>query len=161
MKTRSSDCPVWYLDLKLLVDYYDPPHRYHHTAPISSFYALREGLAAIKDEGVERRFERHARSHAEFVRRVEAMGLKMFAAAGHRLPNLNTVRVPEGMDDAAVRKALMADHSIEVGAGFGPLAGKIFRIGLMGPLATPEGLDRFFGAFEKCIAAAGALAGKA
>jgi alanine-glyoxylate transaminase/serine-glyoxylate transaminase/serine-pyruvate transaminase len=160
LKGRTQDCPVWYLDLKMLADYYDPPHRYHHTAPISSFYALREGLAAIREEGVERRYERHARSHTEFVRRVEAMGLRMHVASGHRLPNLNTVRVPEGVDDALVRRTLLEEHDIEVGAGFGPLAGKIFRIGLMGPLASGEGLDLFFGAFEKCMATAGALAGK-
>ncbi len=160
LKGRSSDCPVWYLDLKMLADYYDPPHRYHHTAPISSFYALREGLAAVRQEGVDRRFERHFRSHVEFVRRIEAMGLRMHVAPGQRLPNLNTVRVPEGVDDALVRRALLEEHDIEVGAGFGPLAGKIFRIGLMGPLATPAGLNLFFEAFEKCMAAAGALVGK-
>jgi alanine-glyoxylate transaminase/serine-glyoxylate transaminase/serine-pyruvate transaminase len=158
LKTRTLDCPVWYLDLKLLGEYYDKPHKYHHTAPISSFYALREGLAAIREEGVERRFERHARAHTEFVRRIEAMGMQMFAPAGHRLPNLNTVRVPDGMDDALVRRTLLAEHDIEVGAGFGPLAGKIFRIGVMGPLANKDGLDVFFGAFEKCVAGAGALA---
>ena len=144
----------------MLADYYDPPHRYHHTAPISSFYALREGLAAVRQEGVDRRFERHFRSHVEFVRRIEAMGLRMHVAPGQRLPNLNTVRVPEGVDDALVRRALLEEHDIEVGAGFGPLAGKIFRIGLMGPLATPAGLNLFFEAFEKCMAAAGALVGK-
>jgi alanine-glyoxylate transaminase/serine-glyoxylate transaminase/serine-pyruvate transaminase len=160
LKARKLDCPVWYLDLKLLAEYYDLPHKYHHTAPISSFYALREGLAAIQEEGVERRFERHARAHAEFVRRIESMGLRMFAPAGHRLPNLNTVRVPEGVDDALVRRDLLAEHGIEVGAGFGPLAGKIFRIGVMGPLANDAGLDLFFGAFEKCVQAAGTLAGK-
>ncbi len=84
----------------------------------------------------------------------------MHVAGGHRLPNLNTVRVPEGVDDALVRRTLLEEHDIEVGAGFGPLAGKIFRIGLMGPLASGEGLDLFFGAFEKCMATAGALAGK-
>src|SRR5579871_392162 len=161
LKARKLDCPVWYLDLKLLAEYYDQPHKYHHTAPISSFYALREGLAAIQEEGVERRFERHARAHAEFVRRIESMGLQMFAPAGNRLPNLNTVRVPEGMDDAAVRRDLLTEHGIEVGAGFGPLAGKIFRIGVMGPLANEAGLDLFFGAFEKCVQAAGAVATKA
>jgi len=158
LKARTLDCPVWYLDLKLLAEYYDQPHKYHHTAPISSFYALSEGLAAIREEGVERRFERHARAHAEFVRRIEAMGLQMFAPAGHRLPNLNTVRVPEGMDDTLVRRSLLTEYGIEVGAGFGPLAGKIFRIGVMGPLANKEGLDLFFGAFEKCVVESGAFA---
>jgi alanine-glyoxylate transaminase/serine-glyoxylate transaminase/serine-pyruvate transaminase len=154
LKTRTSDNPVWYLDLKMLMDYYDGPHRYHHTAPISSFYALREALAAIREEGTAARYERHAQAHREFVNRVERLGMEMLAAPGHRLPNLNTVRVTEGVDDAVVRKALVQEHGIEVGAGFGPLAGKIFRIGVMGPLANREGLDLFFNAFESCMAAA-------
>src|SRR5262249_35622154 len=130
LKARKTDSPVWYLDLKLIGEYYDAK-KYHHTAPISSFYALREGLAAILTEGPQKRFERHARAHAEFVRRVEAMGLKMHVAAGQRIPNLNTVRVPEGADDAQIRRTLLEEHNIEVGAGFGPLTGKILRIGLM------------------------------
>jgi alanine-glyoxylate transaminase/serine-glyoxylate transaminase/serine-pyruvate transaminase len=156
LKARKGPNSVWYFDLKLLSEYYGAQRRYHHTAPVSNFYALRESLAAILEEGVERRFERHARCHAEFVRRIEAMGLQMHVAAGQRVPNLNTVRVPEGVDDALVRRTLVAEHGIEVAGGFGPLAGKIFRIGVMGPLATPEGLDLFFGAFERCLAVAGA-----
>ena len=154
LNARKIDNPVWYLDLKLLTAYYDGK-KYHHTAPISTFYALREGLAAILDEGMDKRFARHVAAHQEFVRRIEAMGLKMHVAAGQRMPNLNTVRVPDGVDDAPIRKALLEKHGIEVGAGFGPLGGKIFRIGIMGPLANNEGLDLFFGAFEKCMAAAG------
>lgn len=156
LAARTFDNPVWYLDLKMLLDYYDAPHRYHHTAPISSFYALREALAAIREEGTAQRFERHAWAHREFVKRLEAMGLSLHAAPGHRLPNLNTVRVPAGVDDAAVRRMLLQEFGIEVGAGFGPLAGKIFRIGLMGPLADQEGLDLFFNAFEACLSTAGA-----
>jgi alanine-glyoxylate transaminase/serine-glyoxylate transaminase/serine-pyruvate transaminase len=158
LKARKAANSVWYFDLKLLSEYYGALRRYHHTAPVSNFYALREGLAAILDEGVERRFERHAHCHAEFVRRIEAMGLRMHVASGHRIPNLNTVRVPEGVDDALVRRTLLAEHGIEIAGGLGPLAGKIFRIGVMGPLATPEGLDQFFGAFERCLAVAGASA---
>ena len=159
LKQRKMDNPIWYLDLKLLAGYYDE-RKYHHTAPISSFYALREGLAAILEEGADRRYERHARAHAEFVRRIEAMGLEMFVAPGRRLPNLNTDRVPEGVDDAQVRAALLEQHGIEVGAGFGPLAGKIFRIGVMGPLASSQGLDLFFHAFDTCLNAAGASAAR-
>jgi alanine-glyoxylate transaminase/serine-glyoxylate transaminase/serine-pyruvate transaminase len=160
VKARKTPNAVWYFDLKLLSEYYGEQRRYHHTAPISNFYALREGLAAVLDEGVERRFERHARCHIEFVKRIEAMGLKMLVAPALRIPHLNTVRVPEGVDDALVRRALLSEHGIEIAGGFGPLAGKIFRIGIMGPLATPEGLDLFFGAFERCLAAAGAPAVK-
>jgi alanine-glyoxylate transaminase/serine-glyoxylate transaminase/serine-pyruvate transaminase len=155
LRARKTDVPVWYLDLKLLAEYYDG-RKYHHTAPISSFYALREGLAAILEEGTANRFQRHARAHAEFVRRVEAMGLRMHVAPGQRIPNLNTVRVLEGVDDAPIRRELLEEHGIEVGAGLGPLAGKIFRVGLMGPLANKKGLDLFFHAFEACLARAAA-----
>ena len=150
LNQRRKDNVIWYLDLKMLGDYFDGK-KYHHTAPVSNYYALREALAAIHEEGVEARFTRHARAHASFVRRVEAMGLKMLVAEGHRLPTLNTVCVPEGVDDTVVRKRMLEEHGIEISGGFGPLAAKIFRIGVMGPLATEAGLDLFFEAFEKCV----------
>lgn len=149
---RKTDNPVWYLDLKLIAEYYEAPHKYHHTAPISSFYALREGLAAIMDEGAQQRFARHQRCHQDFVRRIEAMGLSMHVAAGSRIATLNTVRVPDGVDDARVRRKLLSEHSIEISGGFGPLAGKIFRIGFMGPLATDENVGLFCAAFSGCLA---------
>jgi len=151
LNARATPNRIWYLDLKLLMDYYDGK-KYHHTAPVSTFYALREALAAIQEEGVEQRFARHLQAHGSFVRRIEALGLKMHAAEGQRLTTLNTPRVPEGVDDARVRKQLLEEFSIEVAAGFGPLAGKIFRIGVMGPLATEPNLDLFFEAFGKCLA---------
>ncbi len=157
LKARKTVNSIWYLDLKLLTEYYGTQRRYHHTAPVSSFYALREGLAAVLDEGVEHRFQRHASMHTEFVRRMEALGLRMHVEnPAHRIPNLNTVRVPEGVDDALVRRTLLAEHGIEIAGGFGPLAGKIFRIGIMGPLAHPDGLNLFFNAFERCLAGVGA-----
>src|SRR5262249_55448382 len=88
VKTRKSDSPIWYLDLKMLAAYYDE-RKYHHTAPVSAFYALREGLAAIREEGIEQRFARHASAHASFVKRIEAMGLTMHVAPGKRLTTLN------------------------------------------------------------------------
>lgn len=152
LEARATDNVVWYLDLKMLRDYYDGK-RYHHTAPVSSFYALREALAAIREEGLEARFARHAQAHDSFVRRVEEMGLSMLVAPGRRLPTVNTVRVPEGLDDAAVRKRMLEEHGIEIAGGLGPLAGKIFRIGVMGPLATNASLDLFFEAFASCVGA--------
>ena len=149
LKNRNN--PVWYLDLKLIADYYDAPHKYHHTAPISTFYALREGLAAIMDEGADQRYARHQKAHEYFVKKMEALGLEMHVAEGKRIATLNTVRVPAGVDDAAVRRKLLADHSIEIAGGFGPLAGKIFRIGLMGPLGTVENVDLFSGALSQCL----------
>jgi len=151
LNARTAPNSIWYLDLKLLMDYYDGK-KYHHTAPVSSFYALREALAAIQEEGVEQRHARHLKAHISFVRRAEAMGLKMHVAPGHRLTTLNTPRVPEGVDEAKVRKQLLDEYGIEVAGGFGPLAAKIFRIGVMGPLATEPNLDLFFEAFAKCLA---------
>jgi alanine-glyoxylate transaminase/serine-glyoxylate transaminase/serine-pyruvate transaminase len=150
LRARKIDNPVWYLDLKLIADYYDA-RKYHHTAPISTFYALREGLAAIMDEGAANRFARHQRCHQDFVRRIEAMGLSMHVAAGRRIATLNTVRVPQGADDALVRKRLLTEHDIEIAGGFGPLAGKIFRIGLMGPLATDENVAFFCDALSQSL----------
>ena len=153
LQARKQPNMVWYLDLTLLSDYYGPAHRYHHTAPISNFYALREGLALIEEEGVEARWARHLANHNLLVAGLEAMGLTMHVAPDCRIPHLNTVRVPEGVDDLAVRKRLMTDYGIEIAGGFGPLAGKIFRIGLMGPLATPGNTRFFLDAFAKSLRA--------
>jgi alanine-glyoxylate transaminase/serine-glyoxylate transaminase/serine-pyruvate transaminase len=151
LNARTAPNSIWYLDLKLLMDYYDGK-KYHHTPPVSSIYALREALAAIQEEGVEQRFARHLQAHHSFVRRIESMGLKLHVPEGQRLTTLHTPRVPEGVDDAKVRKQLLDDYGIEVAGGLGPLAGKILRIGVMGPLATEANLDLFFEAFGQCMA---------
>ena len=151
LRARKRPADTWYLDLALLDEYYDGSHRYHHTAPISLFYALNEGLHIICEEGARNRWKRHHEAHLRLVKGLEGMGLIMFVPEPHRMWNLNTVRVPKGVDDMAVRKQLMAEHGIEVLGGFGPLAGKIFRIGLMGPLATPESTDFFLNAFGRAL----------
>lgn len=152
LRTRKSPCPIWYMDLKLLLDYYEGAHRYHHTAPITTFYALREGLALVQEEGVEARFARHQEVHDEFVGRMEAAGFEMFIPDdAQRIPTINTMRIPEGVSDVEVRKRLLEKYDIDIAAGFGPLAGKIFRVGLMGPLATPENVDLLTGALIECI----------
>ena len=138
LKAKKTTPADWYLDLKLLADYYEGARRYHHTAPISLFYALREGLSVINDEGIENRWLRHKLSHEMFVTGVEAMGLRMHVKAGNRIWNLNTPVIPEGVDDLKVRKRLLAATDIEISGGFGPLAGKVFRVGIMGPLATED-----------------------
>ena len=138
LRSRTSPSRSWYLDLKLIYDYSTVSHRYHHTAPISMFYALREALLVIAEEGVEKRWERHRRCHQAFVKGIEAMGLRMHVPEGHRIPTLNTVSVPQGVDDAKVRARLLKGSGIEIAGGFGPLAGKVFRIGVMGPLATED-----------------------
>jgi len=155
LRARTSPCRSWYLDLKLLYDYYTNLHRYHHTAPISLFYALREALVLIAEEGIQNRWERHHGCHRRFVHDIEAMGLEMHVPQGHRIWNLNTVRVPAGVDDAKVRKALLEAYGIEIQGGFGPLAGKIFRIGIMGPLATEGNVTLLLRAFGSALAAQG------
>jgi len=155
LRARTSPSRSWYLDLKLIYDYSTVSHRYHHTAPISMFYALREALLVIAEEGMEKRWERHRRCHQFFVQQIEGMGLGMHVPAAHRIPTLNTVLVPNGVDDAKVRKRLLDGPGIEIAGGFGPLAAKIFRIGIMGPLATEEKVEFFMGEFRKALKAEG------
>jgi len=152
LQARTQPLDTWYLDLKLLREYYDAPHKYHHTVPISSFYALAEGLRAIAEEGVENRWRRHCDAHVRFVDGIRRLGLRMLVAEGKRVPNLNTVSVPDGTSDSTVRARLMNEYGIDVAGGFGPLAGKIFRIGIMGPLATAAGVDDFLSAFAQALA---------
>jgi alanine-glyoxylate transaminase/serine-glyoxylate transaminase/serine-pyruvate transaminase len=143
------------MDLKLLDDYYGNAHRYHHTAPISMFYALREALGGVMEEGLENRWARHRRNHQALVAAIEAMGMKMHVAAPHRLWTLNTPCVPDGIEEIKVRKRLFDQHSIEVLGGFGPLAGKVFRIGLMGASSTKENILRLLDALEQSLRAEG------
>ena len=155
LRDRTSTVRSWYLDLKLIYDYSTVSHRYHHTAPISMFYALREALLVIAEEGIENRWERHRRCHKSFVQGIKGMGLGMHVPAEHQIATLNTVCVPKGVDEAKVRKRLLDDPGIEIAGGFGPLAGKIFRIGVMGPLATEENVQFFLKEFKKALGAEG------
>jgi alanine-glyoxylate transaminase/serine-glyoxylate transaminase/serine-pyruvate transaminase len=151
LRARTSPSRSWYFDLKLIHDYSTVSHRYHHTAPISMFYALREALLVIADEGIENRWERHRRCHKLFVKGIEAMGLSMHVPEEHQIATLNTVCVPQGVDEAKVRKHLLDESGIEIAGGFGPLAGKIFRIGVMGPLATEDNVQFFLKEFKKTL----------
>ena len=155
LRARTSPVRSWYLDLKLIHDYSTVSHRYHHTAPISMFYALREALTVIAEEGIENRWERHRQCHALFAAGVERMGLRFHVPKEHRITTLNTVRVPEGVDEAKVRRRLLDGPGIEIAGGFGPLAGKIFRIGVMGPLATRDNVQFFLKEFERALGAEG------
>src|SRR5271156_4412226 len=155
LRARTSPVPSWYFDLKLIHDYSTVSHRYHHTAPISMFYALREALLVIADEGIENRWERHRHCHRLFVQGIEAMGLRMHVPKEHRITTLNTVCVPKAVDEAKVRKRLLDEADIEISGGFGPLAGKIFRIGLMGPLATEDNVRFFLKEFSHALNAEG------
>ena len=155
LRARTSPVRSWYLDLKLIYDYSTVSHRYHHTAPISMFYALREALLVIAEEGIENRWQRHRRCHGLFVKGIEAMGLRMHVPAEHRIATLNTVCVPNGVDEAKVRRRLLDEAGIEIAGGFGPLAGKVFRIGVMGPLATEDNVQFFLKEFSKALNAEG------
>ncbi len=155
LRARTTPSRSWYLDLKLIHDYSTVSHRYHHTAPISMFYALREALMVITEEGIENRWERHRRCNKVFVKSIEAMGLRMHVPEQHRIATLNTVCVPQGVDEAKIRRRLLDGPGIEIAGGFGPLAGKVFRIGVMGPLATEENLEFFLDEFKKALKAEG------
>lgn len=129
---RKTRVQSWYLDVNLLASYWGQDRVYHHTAPISMNYALHEALRLVLLEGLENRWRRHEQNHLALRRGLAAMGLEIASQEGHQLWQLNAVRVPEGVDEAAARKRLLTDFNIEVGAGLGPLKGQIWRIGLMG-----------------------------
>jgi len=152
LNARRAPVPEWYMDLRLLGDYFDG-HKYHHTASATLFYALHESLRLILEEGLDNRFARHRRAHQALVRGFEGLGLKMHVAERLRIPHLNTPRVPEGVDDAKVRKHLLEKSGIEIAGGFGQLAGKVFRIGLMGPMANDECVQMFLGKFGEAMEA--------
>jgi alanine-glyoxylate transaminase/serine-glyoxylate transaminase/serine-pyruvate transaminase len=155
LRARKSIIHTWYLDLQLLDSYYTG-HRYHHTASATMFYALREGLAIVQEEGLENRWERHRRNHVAFIEGIEKLGLQMLVAdPANRLWTLNTPRVPEGVDDAKVRQYLLERHGIEISGGFGPLAGKVFRIGLMGYGSTADNVQLVLETFSEALKHAG------
>ena len=150
-RERMVPCRSFYLDLKLLEDYW-VGRKYHHTLSSTLIYALREALLIVEEEGLEERYARHERHHRALAAGVEAMGLSLLPPPPERLWTLNTVRVPQGVEEAAVRRTLLSTFNLEVGAGLGPLAGKIWRVGLMGAGSTPQTLLQFLGALEGALA---------
>jgi alanine-glyoxylate transaminase/serine-glyoxylate transaminase/serine-pyruvate transaminase len=144
----------FYLDLGLLEDYWIR-RRYHHTLSAPLMYALREALCAIEDEGLQARWDRHQRNHRALVAGLEALGLTLLPPETERLWTLNAVSVPDGMDEAAVRRQLLTEFGIEIGAGLGPLAGRIWRVGLMGSGSTFGNVLLFLSALERTLARAG------
>src|SRR5215468_408673 len=154
VKARKTPVQSFYLDFQLLDSFYTR-HKYHHTASATLFYAIREGLAIIKEETLEARWDRHRKNHEAFVAGIEAMGLSMHVAAGHRLWTLNTPKVPAGVDDAKVRAWLLENRSMEIAGGFGPLAGKVFRIGTMGYGSTADNVQLILGSLAEALKHAG------
>ncbi|HKA18317.1 MAG TPA: alanine--glyoxylate aminotransferase family protein [Blastocatellia bacterium] len=155
IRGRKSKVQSWYLDMIMVEKYWGSDRTYHHTAPISMNYALREALRIVCDEGLEPRWQRHESNHRALVAGIEAMGLQMNVGKPHRLWSLNAVRVPEGIDDARVRARLLNDSNIEIGGGLGPLKGKIWRIGLMGSGSSRENVLLVLEALQKALNAEG------
>jgi alanine-glyoxylate transaminase/serine-glyoxylate transaminase/serine-pyruvate transaminase len=153
-KQRKRQPPSFYLDIQLL-DQYWKGAVYHHTSSCSLNYALLEALLLIEEEGLDKRIARHARNHRALVAGVEAMGLQMLVAPEHRLPSLNTVRIPDGVDDARVRGYLLERFNLEIGGGLGKLKGKVWRVGLMGYSSSAERILFFLSCISQACAVQG------
>ena len=144
----------WFLDMNLIMGYWGQGTRraYHHTAPVNAMYALHESLLMVHEEGLENTWTRHRHNHEALKAGLEAMGLSFIVDEAHRLPQLNAVTIPEGVDDAAVRARLLDEHHLEIGAGLGDLAGKVWRIGLMGYSSRIENITQCLAALDAVLA---------
>lgn len=155
LEKRKAPVVSWYLDFGMVRDYWGNERKYHHTAPINMIYAIREALRLIAEEGLENRFARHRRNHRALVAGLETMGLAMLVPEKERLPMLNAVCIPEGINDVKVRKALLNDFAIEIGGGLGQFAGKVWRVGLMGHSCRRHNVVLFLSALETVLKAEG------
>lgn len=151
LMARESKVRSWYLDLTLLFSYWGEGRRYHHTAPVSMNYALREALRLAAEEGLEARFERHAQNAQMLWDGLAALDMVPLLPADIRMPMLTTVRLPEGLDEAAIRRRLLAEYNIEIAGGLGAFAGKVWRIGLMGYSSRRENVVTLLGALEHLL----------
>lgn len=153
IKNRKTPVQSWFLDVNLMLNYWsgDGGRTYHHTAPVNGMYGLHESLLMLLEEGLEASWARHAQHHESLVAQLEQLGLSMFVPADERLPQLNTVTIPDGCDDAAVRRYLLIEYGLEIGAGLGPLAGKVWRIGLMGHSCDQEHVDLSVRALKEAL----------
>ncbi|MCE9534642.1 MAG: alanine--glyoxylate aminotransferase family protein [Planctomycetes bacterium] len=155
MAKRKTKVQSWYLDLTMIRTYWGSDRAYHHTAPISMIYALREGLRIVHEEGLDNRWKRHFRNHQAIKAGLLALGLTYTAKEGHQLPQLNAVRIPAGVDDLVIRKRMLNEFGIEIGGGLGDLKGKAWRIGLMGYNSKPSAVFQLLAALELCLRGAG------
>lgn len=152
LMNRKTKVPNWYLDISLIATYWEGTTRtYHHTAPINMEYALYAALKEILDEGLDKVFLRHENVHKQLVDGLAALGMEMLVDSPYRLPMLNAVKVPTGLDEAAIRRRLLKEFHIEIGAGLGPLAGKIWRIGIMGHTARTANVTRVLDTLRKVL----------
>jgi alanine-glyoxylate transaminase/serine-glyoxylate transaminase/serine-pyruvate transaminase len=159
VKARKTKPGTWYLDLALLFQYWGEDggakkRAFHHTAPIQSIYGIHEALRLILEEGLEKRWARHTTAHEALVAGLGKLGLELFTPASHRAPTINVVKVPEGVDDAKLRSRLLT-MGVEIGGGLGALAGKVWRVGVMGYNAQPERVGMFLGKLEQALRAEG------
>jgi alanine-glyoxylate transaminase/serine-glyoxylate transaminase/serine-pyruvate transaminase len=156
LKARGVPVQSWFMDLNLVLGYWsDAKRTYHHTAPINALYGLHESLVMLAEEGLENSWARHRRNHLALLAGLQALGLELLVAEKSRLPQLNAVVVPEGVSEPQVRADMLDKHGIEIGAGLGDLAGKIFRIGLMGTSSTASNVTTCLAALEQVLAAQG------
>ncbi len=153
IKNRKKPVPNWYLDMSLIGEYWQKDHKraYHHTAPINMLYALYQSLLLFVEEGATNVFQRHLECHKMLKEGLKELGLQMYVEEKYRLPMLNAVTIPEGLDEAEIRKKLRFEHKIEIGAGLGPLTGKIWRIGLMGYTAQPKNVEKLLKALKSIL----------
>ena len=155
LEQRKTPVVSWYLDMSMVRNYWGTDRTYHHTAPINMIYALREALRVIAEEGLEARFERHRLHHRALVAGIEAMGLSMLVPETERLPMLNAIRIPDGVEDLKVRKALLEGFGIDIGAGVGEFAGNVWRVGIMGQSCRRRNVTLFLSALESVLKAEG------
>jgi alanine-glyoxylate transaminase/serine-glyoxylate transaminase/serine-pyruvate transaminase len=155
IQQRREKVRSWYLDVSLLASYWASDRVYHHTAPINMTYALHEALRLLLEEGVDAAVARHRRNHIALKAGLAAIGVDYATQAGHELPQLNAVRIPNGIDDAVVRKGLLERFGIEIGAGLGAFKGKVWRIGLMGYSSRQANVLVLVAALEQLLAEQG------
>jgi alanine-glyoxylate transaminase/serine-glyoxylate transaminase/serine-pyruvate transaminase len=148
---RQTQVPNWYLDMLLLAKYWGTERIYHHTAPINLYYGLREALRLVATEGIDRSWQRHQENVEYLWSSLESIGLNMHVERQFRLPTLTTVCIPDGVDGKAVARRLLTEHNIEIGGGLGELAGKVWRVGLMGYNSRQDSVDRLIVALEKVL----------
>jgi alanine-glyoxylate transaminase/serine-glyoxylate transaminase/serine-pyruvate transaminase len=158
IEKRQSKTPSWFLDQKLVMGYWGggAKRAYHHTAPVNSLYAFHESLVMLEEEGLENAWARHRHHHDALRAGLEAMGIGFLVDEPYRLPQLNSVFVPEGIDEAKVRSQLLANYNLEIGAGLGALAGKVWRIGLMGSACNKQNVLLCLSALENTLSGMGA-----
>ena len=155
IQARNTPIQSWFQDLSLVMGYWGggAKRAYHHTAPVNALYGLHESLVMLQEEGIENSWNRHAAMHAMLRDGAQAMGLRFLVDEDFRLPQLNSICIPEGVDEAAVRAVLLNDYDLEIGAGLGELAGKVWRVGLMGQASIERNVRLFLDAMKAALPA--------